>query len=115
MMSEFEVGKEYVTRAGLKVRIYAVDGAGNFPIHGAWTKRDCEQWTPASWTERGTLQLMGESNLDLVLPKKTTTVYLYLFEDGSTICEATPCSDFWGHKVIAMKKVEITEGQFETE
>jgi len=30
-----EAGKTYYTRSGREVRIYATDGCGNYPIHGA--------------------------------------------------------------------------------
>jgi hypothetical protein len=41
-----EMGKEYTTRDGKPVRIYAVDGGGQFPVH--WAVRDDD----GSWIAR---------------------------------------------------------------
>lgn len=47
----YEVGKEYRTRDGQKARVYATDGRGMFPIHGAiWCGN---HWMAAVWTEAG--------------------------------------------------------------
>lgn len=35
VVTTFEPGKEYKTRDGRKVRIYATDAGGEYPIHGA--------------------------------------------------------------------------------
>jgi hypothetical protein len=47
-----QVGRQYVTRDGHKVRIYAVDGTKPYNIHGAimadqskWFGWQAEQWT----------------------------------------------------------------------
>jgi hypothetical protein len=37
---QIEVGKYYTTRDGRKVRIYAVDGRGSQPVHGAILRED---------------------------------------------------------------------------
>lgn len=46
---KIEVGKYYKTRDGRRVRIYAVDASGRWPVHGAslWdnTIWRCEEWT----------------------------------------------------------------------
>jgi hypothetical protein len=47
-----ELGKQYKTRDGCEVRIYAVDGGGRFPVHGA-VKFSGTAWTPNEWTETG--------------------------------------------------------------
>ena len=39
--------KQYTTRDGSEVRIYATDGGGSYPVHGA-IKRS-EGWLSASW------------------------------------------------------------------
>ncbi len=46
-----ELGKQYKTRDGREVRIYAVDGGGHKPIHGAI--REGDGWFAASWLQGG--------------------------------------------------------------
>ena len=43
--------KQYRTRDGREVRIYAVDGGGDWPVHGAYVDRDT--WRIRSWTADG--------------------------------------------------------------
>lgn len=43
--------KQYRTRDGREVRIYATDGYTNFPVHGA-LKND-EGWMPLQWQKDG--------------------------------------------------------------
>lgn len=45
--------KKYRTRDGREVRIYAVDGGGRYPIHGAYYREKLETWIPCCWTELG--------------------------------------------------------------
>ena len=37
-MIKIEMGKEYRTRCGYEARIYATDGSGDWPVHGAYRK-----------------------------------------------------------------------------
>jgi len=46
-----ELGKQYVTRDGREVRIYAVDGGGQFPVHGAI--REGQEWVACTWLHDG--------------------------------------------------------------
>ncbi len=51
MKKNIEVGKAYRTRGGGKARIYALDGEGDYPVHGAlWIKSG---WHLATWTRSG--------------------------------------------------------------
>jgi hypothetical protein len=54
-----ELGKQYKTRDGREVRIYAVDGGGRFPVHGA-VKPDDGTWRQEEWTLTGSYN--GESS-----------------------------------------------------
>ena len=60
----------YKTRHGLKVRIYAVDCGGNFPVHGAILFNEgtaYEEWNSDSWTAYGKYDLsVSKSPNDLV-------------------------------------------------
>lgn len=48
-----EMGKHYRTRDGKEVRIYATDGDGDYPVHGAIHVDG--KWHPESWTAEGRL------------------------------------------------------------
>lgn len=48
---KIELGKRYRTRDGRDVRIYAVDGGGNKPIHGA--VQQGEVWVQEKWSASG--------------------------------------------------------------
>jgi hypothetical protein len=56
-----EVGKYYRTRDGRKVRIYALDGEGGFPIHGAVLEAD--GWDSSDWTLSGVSVYTGPENI----------------------------------------------------
>lgn len=45
--------KKYRTRDGREVRIYAVDGGGDWPVHGAYMHGDT--WRIISWTAAGSV------------------------------------------------------------
>jgi len=47
-----ELGKQYRTRDGREVRIYAVDGGGEFPVHGA-IKKPGDIWDSTCWGVNG--------------------------------------------------------------
>ena len=61
-----EVGKFYKTRDGMKIRIYAVDGHADYPIHGA-ILNSCGEWVITFWpTAEGKSSLYPESVGDIV-------------------------------------------------
>ena len=45
------INKRYRTRDGREVRIYAVDGGGKMPVHGAVLERG--EWLPELWSASG--------------------------------------------------------------
>ena len=57
-------GEIWLRRDGGKARIYALDGAGEFPIHGATEHED--GWHLDSWTSKGSFWLNEESDFDLI-------------------------------------------------
>lgn len=81
-MTAFEPGKEYKTRDGRKVRIYAVDGGGEYPIHGVYFNGN--KWQLTSWTRDGRISLtMCDSFADIMPPEpEKVTVWLNIYPDG---------------------------------
>lgn len=64
---KIEMGKQYKTRDGREVRIYATDcGTGVQQVHGA-VKRENGGWYPASWSISGVFRNGSNPNpIDLV-------------------------------------------------
>lgn len=65
MTMKLEVGKYYVTRNGKKVRIYATDGNGCTPVHGAVYT---DGWTQLRWALDGLRLSHGREQYDIVGP-----------------------------------------------
>lgn len=84
-------GREIKTRDGKEVRIYAMDGGGNFPIHGAIRASKSEPWALRTWTGEGRHQLTITSALDLVIKPRTIEIAFWanVYEDGSYFRYAT--------------------------
>jgi len=59
-----DINKKYRTRDGNEVRIYATDGGGLFPVHGAIRLNG--GWESTSWTKSGVLYVNDESCVDLI-------------------------------------------------
>ena len=75
--------KTYRTRDGREVRIYATDGYGRTPIHGAV---NCpEGWVCMTWHPNGQLfnDLEVENDLIEVKPRIKRTVWLNFYEDNT--------------------------------
>lgn len=72
-LTQFEVGKEYQTRDGRRVRIYATDAGGDYPIHAAVWGND--RWhAPDSWLADGGHSRTRQSDLDLMPPEPEIVV-----------------------------------------
>lgn len=56
--------KTYKTRDGREARVYATDGTGSYPVHGAISAPD--GWGLTCWTRHGAFDRAGESDLDLI-------------------------------------------------
>jgi hypothetical protein len=73
--------KQYKTREGQEVRIYATDGKGSYPIHGAVLTD--EGWDEQTWKQDGGFN-HDVSRLDLIeiVPKVKVWVEYYLNPKG---------------------------------
>lgn len=85
-MTKIEMTRVYRTRDGREVRIYAVDGGGTRPVHGAVLMGD--SWRQERWTINGDWapEDMAATLYDLieVRPriKRKVWVNVYRHEDG---------------------------------
>jgi hypothetical protein len=77
-----EMGKKYRTRDGRDVRIYAVDGAGDYPVHGAVVSVD-GRWVQYAWTAEGVMFVsLSPLNLIEVKEKIRRTVWINVYPEG---------------------------------
>jgi len=79
----FEVGKEYKTRDGRKVRIYATDGVEGEEIHGA-TYEGGVGWYPQTWGAGGRYRERGNSASDIMPPEPESDYIDYLLDRSAT-------------------------------
>ena len=97
--------KTYKTRDGREVRIYATDGSGYWPIHGA-IQLSCSGWSSASWDNHGNAyNSFHRDGLIEVRPRHKRTVWLHVFKNGS-VC-ATEETYYVVSGRIACIKVEL--------
>lgn len=81
-----DITKTYRTRCGYPVRIYATDGTGAYPIHGAYCKDG--EWIVATWTIEGQNALQAkETPFDLVevKPRIVQEVWVNVYEGALVI------------------------------
>ena len=102
-----DVNKKYRTRDGREVRIYATDGGGPQPVHGAISGLNF--WSTANWSKNGSYTVVygqeHDNDLIEVRPRHKRTVWLHVWENG-TVC-ATEESYYVPTGRIACIKVEL--------
>jgi len=78
-----DINKKYRTRCGREVRIYATDGKGIYPVHGAVKVEG--GWLPYTWKATGVEGVNNVNDLIEVRPRHKRTVWLHVFKN-STVC-----------------------------
>jgi len=103
--------KTYKTRDGGEVRIYATDGGGLFPVHGAI--RTHGGWESTSWTKSGVLYVNDESCVDLieVRPRHKRTVWLHVFKHTIVAAEGPPLGDITTRIACIKVELDFEEGE----
>jgi hypothetical protein len=71
-----DINKKYKTRGGRDVRIYAMDGNPEYPVHGAILSES--GWNGATWCTEGRWLSSFSSPNDLVEVKPTVKVDMWL-------------------------------------
>jgi len=79
-----DINKKYKTRDGYEVRIYATDGYGPYPVHGAIkTER---VWSMACWDRDGDYYCSVKNlNLVEVKPRIKETIYINIYDGYKSI------------------------------
>jgi hypothetical protein len=98
-----DINKKYRTRDGREVRIYATDGKGVYPVHGAVKVEG--GWCFSTWKATGIEGVNNVHDLIEVRPRHKRTVWLHVFKNGS-VC-ATEESYYVPAGRIACIKVEL--------
>lgn len=115
--------KKYKTRGNREVRIYATDGGGTYPVHGAISTDG--DWATATWTKSGKHDkyVPKETRFDLIEDPKDHTFDIYLFErhDGTVytvsrdplLFSSYPPISYHkeGIKLLSKKRITFTEGE----
>jgi hypothetical protein len=105
-----DINKKYRTRDGREVRIYATDGGGYWPIHGA-IQLSCSGWSPASWDDDGNaFNSFHRDNLIEVRPRHKRTVWVNVYEgdwDAYTASSKEDADENAADGRIACIKVEL--------
>jgi hypothetical protein len=91
-MDKISMGKQYATRDGRDVRIYATDGRGVFPVHGAIMGDD--KWCLSQWDPDGKRFSKLDSSSDLIEVKPRIKIerWVVIYCDGTSITLSTPPS-----------------------
>ena len=122
MINEIDINKQYRTRDGHEVRIYATDGMGLYPVHGAisvsqehrdsWSGHMFKGWSLECWLSNGQ-HYQANKDFDLVeiKPRIKRTFWFNIVSEtqGATIgCLSKEHADrLQAPNRIACVKVEI--------
>jgi len=106
--------KQYKTRDGREVRIYATDGRGVFPVHGAI--KHVEGWTSVSWCEDGMhLGNNKQTEYDLIEVKPRKKIERWVMVERHDACSmwCTKPSQIETVNSFAVKHIvfEVEEGE----
>jgi len=104
-----EMGKQYKTRSGSEVRLYATNCGGVYTVHGAF--RSGESWIVGSWLSNGEWYRGSVHELDLieVKPRRIQReVWLNVYKDG-VVCHLSSemATSHCGSDRIACVKLTI--------
>jgi hypothetical protein len=101
--------KTYRTRDGREVRIYATDGGGPYPVHGAVLGTNF--WSATNWSENGSYRINHddhEYDLIEILPRHKRTVWLNVHPDNEYAAFGERAeADEVAYERIACVKVEL--------
>ena len=104
-----DISKKYRTRDGREVRIYALDGGGSHPVHGACKHPEAGGWVLSRWNEQGRISspdFLG----DLIEVKRRIkrTLWVNLFPvTAAAYLNKFDADSFAGFARLSCIKVEI--------
>jgi hypothetical protein len=115
-MNKIDKDKQYTTRDGREVRIYATDGRGVFPVHGAI--KDGEGWSSFTWANNGSSVNSAsrkENPDDLIEVKRRKKIERWIMVERHDACSMwiTKPSHIETANSFALKHIvfEVEEGE----
>lgn len=106
--------KQYRTRDGHEVRIYATDGEVGAEVHGAFKTKD-GIWIPTYWDIKGVAANDGDYGMFLMMPgrKIKREIWLNIEEDSVEAFRSKEDADQWpGCRIACVKRVvDCEEGE----
>ena len=108
-----DINKKYRTRDGREVRIYATDGGGPQPVHGAISGLNF--WSTANWSKNGSYTVVygQEHDNDLIEIRRRhkRTVWLHVFEN-SFVCSTEKAHYDITNRIACIKvELDFEEGE----
>lgn len=97
--------KQYQTKCGYEVRIYATDAGGYYPIHGAYFFDG--QWVQCQWSKSGGHSYNPDLNLVEVKPRIQREYWVNVYHDCISPWDTKQIADALGKRRIACVKVTI--------
>lgn len=107
--------KQYKTRDGREVRIYATDGAGVFPVHGAI--KHGEGWSSFTWASNGssinsTTSKEKPDDLIELKPRIKIERWIVVYENGEVnTLKTPPVPGNYGRFAVKHIVFEVEEGE----
>ena len=85
MINEIDINKQYRTRNGREVRIYATDGGGTCSVHGAILKNG--EWESTRWNKYGVdiYNSHYKDNLVEVKPRIKQTIWVNVYPESVSL------------------------------
>lgn len=109
-----DITKKYRTPDGREVRIYAVDGADDFPVHGAIKDLNEAVWRSHCWNSDG-FSVYSEFELIEVKPRIKQLVWINVYPDNCFfVYQEKRKADIqaMGHRIACIKvELDFSEGE----
>ena len=99
------INKKYRTRDGREVRIYAVDGALPYSVHGAVKHGD--SWISKDWADNGGFLTPHDLDLIEVKPHIQREVWVNVYPVGCCIFDAKDEADNMNGRSLRLACVKI--------
>ena len=94
-----DLNKKYRTKDGCEVRIYAIDGTETTSVHGAIKGEN--GWFITTWRADG-ISSFPDYDLVEVKPRIKKTVWINVYEDGTSIHSTKDFADMHNYSVVSL-------------
>ncbi len=113
-MTKVELGKQYKLRNGAEARVYAVDGGGDYPVHGAYVHE--HGWSVMTWREDGRSWRSGNGrnepyDLVEVKPRIKREAWITVYKDGLLLSVSDTPEKLPGVRACVKVTIDCEEGE----